>query len=325
MLAFEAEGLAYVICQRYELDTSDYSFAYIAAWSGTRELDVLKASLDTIRKEANAIITEADGHMAEIQKEREATQEKQPGYEQWSEVATADNAPDNPGTPSDDVNAYLPERDTFTIYQLQDTVETRDYRFRSLQELEATQLVVDAKNYKEAYAATLDSGTTLENLYYTFNMDRPQDFTGHSLSVSDVVVLNKGGKTTAFYVDGKGFQELPGFVAQQQAQEAARATAADNPLKTAEMSTEQNLNMIDGVLGNNTPTVSEIEARVKGGEAISLTELAHAMKSEQGVKRQSADAPRPSIREQLAAGKEQIAREKPAQEKSPNREHGERT
>jgi antirestriction protein ArdC len=362
-----AEGLAYVICQRYNLDTSDYSFGYIAGWSGEKELDVLKASLDTIRTEANAIITEADAHMAEIQKGREAevmqglrdevkatlqmlvdndlsasgtlsagTAEairvqgyeykdgrlQQPGQEQWSVPATADNAPNHPGTPSDDVSAYQPKQDTFTIYQLQDTAETRDHRFRSLQELEAAQLTVDAKNYREAYAATLKDGTTLENLYYTFNMDRPQGFTGHSLSVSDVVVLNKGGKTTAFYVDDKGFQELPGFVAQQQAQQSQQATV-DNPLRTAEMSTEQNLNMIDGTL-NNTPTVAEIEARMKGGQTISLAELAHAMKSEQGSERKSADAPRLSIREQLAVGREQIAREKPAQAKTPARDVGER-
>jgi hypothetical protein len=125
-------------------------------------------------------------------------------------------------------------------------------------------------------------------------------------------VLNKDGITTAYYVDGKGFQELPGFVAQQQAQETARTAAADNPLKTAEMSTEQNLNMIDGTLGNNTPTVAEIEAKMKGGETVSLAELAHAMKAEQGNNRKSADAPRPSIREQLAAGREQIAEQRSA-------------
>jgi hypothetical protein len=342
-----AESIAYTVAQRYGLDTSEYSFGYIAGWSGTRELDVLKASLDTIRTEANAIITEADSHMAQLQKEREATWEKQPGYEQWSEVATADNTPDNPDVPSDDASAYLPRQDTFSIYQLQDISETRDHRFRSLQELQTAQLAVDAKNYKEAYAAPLKDGTTLENLYYTFNMDRPQDFTGHSLSVSDVVVLSRGGETTAYYVDNMGFQVLPGFVAQQQAQEAARAAAPDNPLKAAEMSTEQNLNMIDGVF-NNTPTVAEIEARVKGGETISLTELAHAMKAERGSERKSADAPqeaearrgrqpaakraawsmaqsqrawdyaqgkgtgasaqeKPSIREQLRQGKEQIA------------------
>jgi antirestriction protein ArdC len=292
----EAESIAYTVTQRYGLDTSDYSFGYIAGWSGTRELDILKASLDTIRTEANAIITEADGHMAEIQKSRETTLD-----------APAEKAAAEQG-------------DTFTIYQLSDTHETRDHRFRSLQELDAVQLTVDVKNYKETYTAPLGNNTTLENLYYTFNMDRPQDFTGHSLSVSDVVVLNKGGITTAHYVDGKGFQELPGFVAQQQAQQAR---AAESPLKTAEMSTEQNLNMIDGTL-NNTPTVAEIEAKMKGGEAVSLADLAHAMKSEQGSERKSADAPRLSIREQLAAGREQLAREKPAQAKSPSRDAGER-
>jgi hypothetical protein len=88
-----------------------------------------------------------------------------------------------------------------------------------------------------------------------------------------------------------------------------------NPLKTAEMSIEQNLNMVDGTF-NNTPTVSEIEAKAKSDETVSLSELAGAIKAERGTEPKAesrvADE-RPSIREQLRAGKEQIAREKPEQ------------
>jgi antirestriction protein ArdC len=279
----EAEAVAYVISQRYELDTSEYSFGYIASWSGSKELDVLKASLDTIRTEANAIICEVDGHMAELQRSAEVAQDTI-------------------------IEKEAEQANTFTIYQLKDSDETKDYRFQSLQDLDSAQLAVDAKSYNATYAAPLDNGIALENLYYTFNMDKPQDFTGHSLSVSDVVVLDRGGITTAYYVDNKGFQELPGFVAQQQAQEATRTAAANNPLRTAEMSTEQNLNMIDGTL-NNTPTVSKIEARVKGGETVSLAELAGAIKAEGRGERISADAPKLSIREQLRQGREQLARE----------------
>jgi DNA repair exonuclease SbcCD nuclease subunit len=97
---------------------------------------------------------------------------------------------------------------------------------------------------------------------------------------------------------------------------AAGSPERTNPLKTAEMSTEQNLNMIDGTLGNNTPTVAEIEAKMRNGETVSLTELAGAIKAERGseAKAESRVADeRPSIREQLKRGKEQIAREKPEQ------------
>jgi hypothetical protein len=101
-----------------------------------------------------------------------------------------------------------------------------------------------------------------------------------------------------------------------------------NPLKTAEMSTEQNLNMIDGAL-NNQPTVAELEAKAKGGEPISLTALAGAIYAERSTPQEarSADA-KPSIREQLRQGKEQIARDKPSPEKSINshsRDMGERS
>jgi DNA topoisomerase-3 len=89
-----------------------------------------------------------------------------------------------------------------------------------------------------------------------------------------------------------------------------------NPLKTAEMSTEQNLNMIDGTLGNNTPIVAEIETKMKSSKTVSLTELAGAIKAERSAEAKAesrvADE-RSSIREQLRAGKEQIAREKPEQ------------
>jgi hypothetical protein len=121
------------------------------------------------------------------------------------------------------------------------------------------------------------------------------------------------GTLKAIRVQGYAMQDgrvVPVAVAAVQPPEKA------NPLKTAEMSTEQNLNMIDGTLGNNTPTVSEIEAKMKSGETVSLTELAGAMKaertSEPKAESRIADE-RPSIREQLRAGKEQIAREKPEQ------------
>ena len=85
------------------------------------------------------------------------------------------------------------------------------------------------------YTAPLADGVTLEKLFYTFNIEKPGDFTGHSLSVSDVVTLDKGGTETAYFVDSLGFKALPDFTEPKR----------ENPLKTAEMSTEQNLNMID--------------------------------------------------------------------------------
>jgi len=82
----EAESIAYTVCQHYGLDTSDYSFGYVAGWSGGKELDVLKSSLDTIRKEADAIIGEVDKHFAEL------TQDKAQEKTQTAPEATAPEA-----------------------------------------------------------------------------------------------------------------------------------------------------------------------------------------------------------------------------------------
>lgn len=85
--------------------------------------------------------------------------------------------------------------DTFTIYQLKGGSETRDYRFEPYESLQEAGLAIDRQNYDLVYTAPLDGKTTLEDIFRTFNLDRPPDFTGHSLSVSDIVVLNRGGDT----------------------------------------------------------------------------------------------------------------------------------
>ena len=72
----QAESVAYAVCQHYGLDTSDYSFGYVAGWSSGKELKELKASLETIRATAHELITTIDGHLAQLQKERQAQQEQ---------------------------------------------------------------------------------------------------------------------------------------------------------------------------------------------------------------------------------------------------------
>ena len=73
----QAESVAYAVCQHYGLDTSDYSFGYVAGWSSGKDLKELKASLETIRATAHELITAIDGHLAQLQKERQ-TQQEQP-------------------------------------------------------------------------------------------------------------------------------------------------------------------------------------------------------------------------------------------------------
>ena len=192
------------------------------------------------------------------------------------------------------------------IYQLRNEDSTRDYRFEPYDRLQAAGRTVDKANYTEVYAAPLAAGTTLEDIYRTFNVDHPADFKGHSLSVSDVVVLHQNGQNTAHYCDSVGFQQVPEFL-------------RENPLRTAELSTEQNENMIDGVL-NNAPSLGELEAKAKAGEQISLTDLAAAVKAEEKApkakKSRAAKPKKPSIRAQLDAAKKEQSKQTPPREKT---------
>ena len=199
-----------------------------------------------------------------------------------------------------------PQQDSFSIYQLRNEDSTRDYRFEPYDRLQAAGLTVDKANYTEVYAAPLTAGTTLEDIYRTFNVDYPADFKGHSLSVSDVVVLHQNGQDTAHYCDSVGFQQVPEFL-------------RENPLRTAELSTEQNENMIDCVL-NNAPSLGELEAKAKAGEQISLTDLAAAVKAEEKApkakKSRAAKPKKPSIRVQLDAAKKEQSKQTLPREKA---------
>ena len=123
-------------------------------------------------------------------------------------------------------------------------------------------------------------------------------FYGHSLSVSDVVVLHKDGKDSAHYVDRFGYKEAPEFL------------KPENYLKHVEDIVEQNDNNFDGIINNtpNTPTVSELEQKIKAGESISLTELANAVKEENRSTKEPEK--KPSIREQLKEAKKQSEQKK---------------
>ena len=128
---------------------------------------------------------------------------------------------------------------------------------------------------------------------------------GHSLSVSDVVVLYQNGQDAAHYVDSFGYKEVPEFL-QEQTQQPEKI----NPLKHVEDTIEQNDNNFDGII-NNTPTVDELEAKVKAGEQISLVDLAEAIKADKERGKE-----KPSIRAQLKADKERTGKKKNAKQKS---------
>ena len=99
----------------------------------------------------------------------------------------------------------------FGIYQLKDTEETRDIHFMNMDYLEKEGVSVSRENYTLVYTGELKEGMSLEDIYTQFNIDHPADFTGHSLSVSDVVVLHQDGENTSHYVDSVGYREIPEF------------------------------------------------------------------------------------------------------------------
>lgn len=111
------------------------------------------------------------------------------------------------------INAYEKEYEinTYAIYQLKQGDSTDQYRFMSYDWLERKELSVDCSNYRLVYQEELMPGDTLNAIYEKFNLDHPKDFIGHSLSVSDVVVIHKEGVDTAYYVDRIGFKEVPDF------------------------------------------------------------------------------------------------------------------
>ena len=198
--------------------------------------------------------------------------------------------------------AQEPDRDSFSIYQLKRGDETRDLRFEPYDRLTAAGHAVDPANYDLIYSAPLAPGTSLEAIFTRFNIDHPKDFKGHSLSVSDVVVLHQNGQDTAHYVDSIGYRQTPEFLQPQ------------NYLKHVEDIVEQNDNNFDGIINNTpqTPSVGELEQKAKAGEPISLIDLTNAIHAD----KERGKEEKPSIRAQLRAAKEQTAQRKAQRSKT---------
>lgn len=230
------------------------------------------------------------------------------------------------------------EQDTFSIYQLKRGDETRDLRFEPYDRLQAAGLAVDPANYDLVYTAPLRDTDTLESIYEKFNIDRPADFKGHSLSVSDVVVLHQAGQDAAHYVDSIGYQEVPEFLREQpELTPEARMTGEQirtprGSFHVTDMTREQmetagfgfHHQSEDGkyfIMGNGTQAFAvaaeppQVEVKERAGEHISpagtVTESGDKTK-----KPRKTAAKKPSIRAQLKAAKEGQQQRPPAKEKS---------
>ena len=134
--------------------------------------------------------------------------------------------------------------DTYAIYQLKNDDTVAELRFMNSDHLKVKGVEPQYENYELVYTGALTQDGSqiekLEDLYRIFNIEHPQDFTGHSLSISDIVALKQAGVVSYHYVDSIGYKELTNF----------RNT--DNHLKNAEMQMEDDYGMIDGVI-NNAP------------------------------------------------------------------------
>lgn len=156
--------------------------------------------------------------------------------ERWNEVNGND-------APQDKLTAFLDSAtDAYAILQLCRTEDTRMERFESLSSLHRQGKEPVFDHYEVVYTAALPmyqhQSVLLESLYEKFNLNQPEDFKGHSISVSDIVALNTNGMVSFHYVDSTGFQELPAFM------------QPENYLKNAEMAMEDDYGMIDGIINN---------------------------------------------------------------------------
>ena len=339
----QAESTAFVVCEHFGIDTSDYSFPYLAAWSGSKELSVLQSSLDTIQKHSSKLINEIDSNLSLLQKSRNyAVSTKQdtaqlfaddfsrtmqdyykdhplfvetfmlantspsfianqieigdtlsfiePALRDLESNSNYNQAADSFRTRLNVINNTLHKQDTkqqqivnslssnwrqslsndihtvlqffidndiksygkvrndtldilkgqgytsydgqlelitqqhpiqldqtdrqkitYTIYQLKQNDITRNLRSKPY----IAGLTVNPRNYDAVYSGQMDTSDTpdiLDTLYRRFHIHPDTAFTGFSLSVSDVIVLNRDNKETAYYVDRFGYKEIPEFL-----------------------------------------------------------------------------------------------------------------
>ena len=267
----EAESVAYCVCSSFGLDTSDYSFPYIAGWSSSREMKEMKASMDVIRKTAGEMIDQLTEELEIILEEKQKTElhekygilvdaleaagyrydyrESEPGhivlapdgtheiagylqFESWGDIQ---NWLEDTITEGTDIServdrAMYPFKfdytleeemfrgngDRYAIYHVDEGTPGKQHLFMNMAMVKEDGITIDAANYKCVYSGRLHENEKLDDLYAMFNDNPPADYKAHSMSVSDVIITNRGGDMQAYYVDRFGFAELPEFAAQRE-------------------------------------------------------------------------------------------------------------
>ena len=156
--------------------------------------------------------------------------------------------------------------DCYAIYQLRDMKATEPLRYEPYDQLVKHGHSIQHANYELVYTSGLLQDTTkstaehANDLFYQFNHNHPEGFTGNSLSISDVIAIRHNGEMHCLYVDRWGFKPVPDFLTQE------------NPLKAVELSTEDDMNMIDGVRNNGVATSVKQEKRKQAPRRPSIRE-----------------------------------------------------
>lgn len=267
----EAESVAYCVCSSFGLDTSDYSFSYIAGWSSSREMKEMKASMDVIRKTAGEMIDQLTEELEIILEEKQKTElhekygilvdaleaagyrydyrESEPGhivlapdgtheiagylqFESWGDIKDwlEDTIAEGTDVSERVDRAMYPFKydytleeemfrgngDLYAIYHVDEDTPGKQHLFMNMAMVKEDGITIDAENYKCVYSGRLHENEKLDDLYAMFNDNPPADYKAHSMSVSDVIITNRGGDMQAYYVDRFGFAELPDFAAQRE-------------------------------------------------------------------------------------------------------------
>ena len=267
----EAESVAYCVCSSFGLDTSDYSFPYIAGWSSSREMKEMKASMDVIRKTAGEMIDQLTEKLEIILEEKQKTElhekygilvdaleaagyrydyrESEPGhivlapdgtheiagylqFESWGDIKDwlEDTIAEGTDISERVDRALYPFKfdytleeemfrgngDRYAIYHVDEGTPGKQHLFMNMAMVKEDGITIDAANYKCVYSGRLHENEKLDDLYAVFNDNPPADYKAHSMSVSDVIITNRGGDMQAYYVDRFGFAELPDFAAQRE-------------------------------------------------------------------------------------------------------------
>lgn len=267
----EAESVAYCVCSSFGLDTSDYSFPYIAGWSSSREMKEMKASMDVIRKTAGEMIDQLTEELEIILEEKQKTElhekygilvdaleaagyrydyrESEPGhivlapdgtheiagylqFESWGDIKDwlEDTIAEGTDVSERVDRAMYPFKydytleeemfrgngDLYAIYHVDEDTPGKQHLFMNMAMVKEDGITIDAENYKCVYSGRLHENEKLDDLYAMFNDNPPADYKAHSMSVSDVIITNRGGDMQAYYVDRFGFAELPDFAVQRE-------------------------------------------------------------------------------------------------------------